>query len=132
MDASVQGYLAAGVPAAKLNVGLPFYGRGWASVSDVNDGLYQPAGRLPRGTWEKGVEDFKVLEDKGFPGFWDPVAQAYWIFDGNTFWTYDNAASVLNKMGYVKNEGLGGVMFWELTGDDAAGTLIHAINEGLQ
>ncbi|MCP4538892.1 MAG: glycoside hydrolase family 18 protein, partial [Chloroflexi bacterium] len=131
-DTAVQGYLAAGVPADKLILGIPFFGHGWASVPDVNDGLYQSAGRLPRGTWEKGIEDFEALEAKGYPGFWDPVAQAYWIFNGSTFWSYDNAASVSNKMDYINSQGLGGVMFWELTGDDPAGTLITAIANGLE
>ena len=64
---------------------------------------------MPRGTWEKGVDDFEVLEAKGYPGYWDPVAQASWLFDGKTFWTYDNAASVANKMAYVDAQDLRGV-----------------------
>jgi chitinase len=129
-DTSVRGYLDAGVPANKLTLGLPFYGRGWASVPDINNGLCQGAGRLPRGTWEKGVEDFEVLEAKGYPGFWDPVAQAHWIYDGRTFWTYDNADSVARKMAYIRDASLRGVMFWELSGDDPEGSLITAIANG--
>ncbi len=43
VDAAVQAYLAAGVPPKKLTVGVPFYGRGWQGVPDVNHGLFQPA-----------------------------------------------------------------------------------------
>lgn len=131
-DASVQSYLAAGVPAAKLTLGIPFYGRGWSGVPNVNHGLYQSASRLPRGVWEKGVNDYDVLQALGYPSYWDPVAQAHWIFNGSTFWTYDDAASIANKMAYVNDQGLLGVMFWELTGDDDAGTLVQAIGNGLQ
>ena len=134
-DASVQAYVdAAGVPATKIHLGLPFYGRGWASVQDHNDGdgLYQHAGRIPRGTWEKGSEDYKVLKNKGYPGFWDYEAMAHWIYNGNTFWSYDNEISIGSKMEYINAQGLGGVMFWELSGDDPEGTLIHAIGAGLQ
>lgn len=129
---AVQGYIQAGVPAEKINLGLPFYGRGWASVPDINDGLYQSAGRIPRGTWEKGSEDYKVLKNKGYPGFWDEETQAHWIYNGNVFWTYDNETSIISKMDYIHSQDLSGVMFWELSGDDPDGTLIHAIATGLQ
>ncbi len=132
VDTAIQGYLTAGVPADKLILGLPFYGRGWASVTNENNGLYQHAGRIPKGTWEKGIEDYKVLKNKGYPGFWDEETQAYWIFNGNTFWTYDNTQSIAAKTSYINDLGLGGVMFWELSGDDAEGTLIHAIGSGLE
>jgi chitinase len=128
---AVQGYLAGGVPADKLTLGLPFYGHGWTRVPNVDDGLYQPAGGLPRGTWQKGIEDFEVLEAKGYPGFWDPLAQAHWIYNGKTFWSYDNADSVAAKMDYINGQELRGVMFWELSGDDPGGTLVSAIGNGL-
>ena len=41
-DAAVREFLAAGVPAAKLVLGVPFYGRGWMDVRADRNGLYQP------------------------------------------------------------------------------------------
>ena len=46
-DRSVNEFLAAGVPAAKLVLGVPFYGRAWGDVKPENDGLFQP-GKPPR------------------------------------------------------------------------------------
>jgi chitinase len=42
-DYAIQLYKQKGVPASKLLLGVGFYGRGWAGVSNVNGGLNQPA-----------------------------------------------------------------------------------------
>jgi chitinase len=132
-DKTVRGYLAGGVPASKLVLGLPFMGHGWTGVADGGaHGLYQLAAGVAPGTFEAGVEDFKTLEALGYPGYWDDQSQAYWIYNGSVFWSYDNAASATNKMSYVKAMNLRGAMFWELSGDSADGALITAIWEGLQ
>jgi chitinase len=116
--------------SSKIVLGLPFYGRGWARVpAGGNDGLYQVAGSLPRGTWERGVDDYKVLKTKGYPEFWDDAAKASWLYNGTVFWTFDSPRAVREKMRYIYDRNLKGVMFWELSGDD--GTLIKAINDCL-
>jgi len=38
---------------------------------------------------------------------------------------------VTHKMGYMRSAGLAGAMICDLPGDDAAGSLIHAIAAGL-
>ncbi len=43
VDAVVQDYLDAGIPADKLVMGVPFYGYAWVGVGYTNDGLYQPS-----------------------------------------------------------------------------------------
>jgi chitinase len=129
IDRAVTEYLV-DVPASKLIVGVPFYGRGWAGVTDINDGLYQPYSRLPRGRFEKGIDDYKELTSLTVS--WDPVAEASYSFDGSTFWTFDDPACITNKMNYIKAQNLCGAMFWELSGDTEDGQLITAIDSGLQ
>jgi chitinase len=131
---TVAGYLKARVPASKIVVGLPFYGHGWTGVTDVNHGLYQAATGAAPGTWEAGTEDFKVLETltgSGFNRYWDRRTQNAWLFDGTTFWTYDDARTIAVKAELVKRMRLGGMMFWELSGDNSSGTLVTAIAAGL-
>jgi chitinase len=130
---AVQAYKNAGVPAAKIVLGVPFYGRGWTNVPNVNNGLYQPSSTAAPGTYEAGIEDYKVLKNlTGYGQFRHPEAQAFWIFNGSTFWSYDDPTSLTNKMNYIKAQGLGGAMFWEASGDDATGSLVTAIYNGLR
>jgi chitinase len=116
-----------GVPANKLLIGVPFYGRGWRGVPAVNDGLCQEARGVPRGTYEKGVEDYSVLAAAGKPSFHDEAAAAHWTFDGQEFWTFDDPQSLGWKVEFIRSEGLRGTMFWEMSGDSDTGDLIRAL-----
>ncbi|MFG6447883.1 glycosyl hydrolase family 18 protein [Roseateles sp. BYS180W] len=130
-DAALQAFLNKGVPAKKLNLGIGFYGRGWTNVPNINQGLYQSGVAAPA-TYEKGIEDYKVLKTLGWPSFVDPQSRAQWIFNGSTFWSFDTPVQITEKMGYAKAKGLGGAFFWEFSGDDAQGSLIKAMGNGLK
>jgi chitinase len=119
-------YLTGGVPANKLLLGVPFYGRGWRGVPAVNDGFCQEARGVPRGTYEKGVEDYSVLAAAGKPSFHDEGTAAHWTFDGQEFWTFDDPQSLGWKVDYIQTQGLRGTMFWEMSGDSDTGDLIRA------
>jgi chitinase len=41
IDYTISAYLQAGVPARKLVLGIPLYGRGWTGVPSTHHGLYQ-------------------------------------------------------------------------------------------
>ena len=79
-----------------------------------------------------GNEDYRVLKNLAWPSFIDPVARAHWIYNGTTFWSFDNPAIITEKMNYTKVQGLGGAFFWELSGDDAQGTLAKTMSAGLE
>jgi len=130
-DKAVQAYLTAGVPGSKLLLGVPFYGRGWRGVSAVDDGLCQEARGLPRGTYEKGVDDYEVIAASGDQVFSDPEAAAQWTFDGNEFWSFDGPKSLGWKSDYVESKELRGIMFWELSGDTPRGDLLEALRSAL-
>ncbi len=117
VDDAVSRMLAEGVPAKKLVLGVPFYGRGWQGVDNKNNGLYQKATGGAKGTYEAGVEDYKVLKNAPGQVFVHPVTKQSWKFDGNTFWSYDTPAVIQTKVEYVKQKGLGGAFSWSLDGD---------------
>lgn len=128
VENTVNAYLKAGAEPADLNLGLAFYGRGWTNVSEKgNNGLFK-SGSTPvgtgfgLGTWEGGVFDYWDLEKnyvgkKGFKRYFDQEAKVPYLFDGSTFISYDDKESILEKLSFAKKKGLGGVMFWEFSGD---------------
>ena len=119
---AVDSYLNAGFPAQKLVLGLPLYGRGWESVSNNQNGLYQRATNASVGTWEKGVFDYTDIKNNYLPTmtrFWDAEAQVPYLYDpARKLWiSYDDPQSIKIKTEYIKAKGLGGAMLWELSGD---------------
>lgn len=64
-------------------------------------------------------------------GYEDATAGAAWLFDGTTFWTFDDPPVMTAEAQYVARKHLGGMMFWELSGDPPNGELIAAIANGL-
>ncbi|MFI8520375.1 glycosyl hydrolase family 18 protein [Streptomyces sp. NPDC085481] len=120
-------YKAKGVPAAKLLLGIGFYGRGWTGVTQSAPG--GTATGPAAGTYEQGIEDYKVLKNS-CPANGTVAGTAY-AHCGTNWWSYDTPATVTSKMSWAKNQGLGGAFFWEFSGDTGNGELVGAINSGL-
>ena len=122
-DAAIQKLKGKGIPAAKLLLGIGFYGRGWAGVTQAAPGG-SATGAAP-GTYEAGNEDYKVLKAR-CPASGTIAGTAY-AFCGNQWWSYDTPATIRGKMAYTRTQGLGGAFFWELSGDTTNGELITAM-----
>ncbi len=108
---------------------MPFYGRGWTGVASGNNGLYQKAGSAAKGTYEAGIEDYKVLKTAPGKVFVHPVTKQSWKFDGSTFWSYDTPEVIQTKVDYAKQKGLGGVFSWSFDGDTSNTELTRAMNK---
>ena len=105
-DKAVKAHIAAGVPAEKLVLGMPFYGRGGLKISSFNDykDLHRHTGVVEK--WnEKSMVPY--LEDE----------------DGVLQLGYDNPRSLKIKCDYVKENGLKGAMYWDYDGDNEDGDL---------
>ncbi|WPB89580.1 glycoside hydrolase family 18 protein [Streptomyces malaysiensis] len=123
-DAAIQKLKGLGVPASKLLLGIGFYGRGWSGVTqDAPGGT--ATGAAP-GTYEAGIEDYKVLKNS-CPANGTVAGTAY-AHCGNQWWSYDTPSTIGGKMDYKRQQGLGGTFFWELSGDTSNGELIKSIN----
>lgn len=114
---AVQLFLKQGVPAGKLVFGTPFYGYDYPQVSSsVSHGLYQPFA----GTGESVTYHTIMTNDfgqKGFVRYWDSAAEEPWLFNGSELISYDDPVSIYYKTRYVNQQHLGGMMFWDLSGD---------------
>ncbi|MFD4778957.1 glycoside hydrolase family 18 protein, partial [Streptomyces sp. NPDC058427] len=107
-DAAISKLKAAGVPASKLLLGIGFYGRGWSGVTQDEPGG-TATGAAP-GTYEAGIEDYKVLKNS-CPATGTVAGTAY-AHCGTDWWSYDTPATIGTKMEYKNEQGLGGTFLW--------------------
>nr|WP_285761995.1 glycosyl hydrolase family 18 protein [Nocardiopsis ansamitocini] len=131
-EIALDAWTSRGADPADIVLGVPFYGRGWTGVAPGpnGDGLFQTASGPAPGPYEAGIEDFKNLKNlSGYTLHRD--AGTAWLYNGTTWWQFDDAVSMTEKVDWARAEGLGGVMIWSLDGDDSNGTLITAIDTAL-
>jgi len=162
------------IPASKLTFGVPMYGRGFKSVDtgawDGYKGLFQftddsTRRRVPKGTWDGGK-----WGNTGVFGYWDillnygggeeqPMGNVWrvkppftarpygpYVLTGDLFIGFDDRDSLADKMIYLTDHDMAGVMFWDFPGDisraqieqgvagasDAEKSLIHHIANTLE
>lgn len=122
-DGMVNSFIAAGVPPAKLGVGIAFYGVVWnAGTGTTTGGAAQP-----RQSWTTAPSTTAIPFDTIMSTYfqpqryrWDAEAQAaYLTIDeagsaNDKFISYDDVRACQSKVSYARNRGLGGVMIWEL------------------
>jgi chitinase len=132
VECAVRQYLDAGVPARKLVVGVPFYGRAFADVTAHDDGLDQRYGRYQGDNpWPQLVADF--IDRNGYERHWDDTAKEPYLWNATTrtFVSYDDPQSLALKAQFVKARGLGGKMYWEQS-QDPNGELLEVLVRGLR
>ena len=120
VDDTVKQYEAAGIPAAKLGIGVAFYGYIWSRVTGPKQSV--------KGLTAKDINDgadYSLIMDQYYQPdryHWDDQAKApYLSIDApdpkdRKFISYDDARLCALKIAYVKQEKLGGVIIWELGG----------------
>jgi chitinase len=125
-DYAVRGFLQAGVPAEKIIFGVPFYGKGWQGIKDVNHGLYQPAAAPAQtGGSNRELKDLPEADRK-----YSSKAVTCTVWSNSTFWSYDCPQALHKKMSYIRHHHLGGVMFWELSQDTPEMESLHILSGG--
>lgn len=131
-DKCVSWLLNQNIPADKLIIGAAFYARVWEGVSAENNGLYQ------KGVFKEAVDYHKFnqyfSDTSGFVYHWDEKAKAPYQYNAQKqlFATFDNERSIEEKAKYVRNLGLGGIMFWELVLDKPQNGLVELMHRVLK
>jgi chitinase len=118
VQSSAARYLAVGVPAAKLGIGLPFYGACWRGAT----GPDQTVPGMSIVAEDNTMSYRNIRANYGFAArLWDATAQAAYLSyaaptgpQGCQFVTYEDEQSIAAKGAYVKSAGLGGAIVWTI------------------
>jgi len=120
IDSSVGLYLDAGVPVAKLGIGIGFYGLCYSepvtgpdqpldgSTILASDGTMSYA-NIMGSYFDAGVRQWDTTARVPYLSFSSPQAP-----DGCTYVSYDDEQSIQEKGDYLRSQGLGGVIQWEI------------------
>lgn len=126
---TVEEHIEFGVPAEKLVLGIPFYGRMWEGVTPDSNGLFQP------GTFKMGLPFHQIYAftlTSNYQRVWDEKAQAPYLYSAkdSTWITFEDPESIRKKIDFIHEKGLKGGMFWEFS-EDSTGQLLKTLHEGL-
>ncbi|CAG8013532.1 unnamed protein product [Penicillium nalgiovense] len=114
-DQAIDYYTSHGVASYNIVLGMPLYGRAFTDTSGPGQ-LYNGVGV---GSWGDGVWDYKALPQTGCKvANLDQEGASYCYNPGSRlFISYDTPEVARKKGEYIKSKGLGGGMWWELSGD---------------
>lgn len=120
-----------GVHPSKLVLGMPLYGRSFLNT----DGPGTPFSGVGKGSWEAGSYDYKVLPLPGSTPAFDARLVASSCYNPSTreWISYDSPESAAAKATFINVNGLGGAMWWELSGDRQRGEggLVAIVKDGM-
>ncbi len=122
-EGMVNDFIAAGVPASKLGIGVAFYGCMWAGgTGGTNGGVTAPLQSYATDPTNSEV-NFSTIMSTYYTSnryHWDDTAQTCYLSIDNPgstndmFISYDDERTCQSKVSYARNRGLGGIMIWEL------------------
>ena len=125
-DGMISDYTKAGVPISKLGIGIDFYGYIWSGGNGTPTG----GATAPGQSWTSdpnvtaNVPYYEIMDNYYQASYYrfDSGAQASYLSIDNSgsandkFISYDDEVTCASKVNYVKNNGLGGLIIWELGG----------------
>jgi chitinase len=138
LNGTVQGLKSLGVNLSKVTLGAPFYGRGvvCSGTAALNGATtkrqetVQPDGPVQTcadyTNWAKDLWDGTppysyILQatgsGSGWTEYWDDNAKVPYKVKGNYFLSFDNERSIEAKAQFIKDQGLAGVIVWQVYGD---------------
>ncbi|OEL38094.1 hypothetical protein BAE44_0000887 [Dichanthelium oligosanthes] len=137
----VVSWIDAGVPAGKVVMGLPLYGRSWFLRNKANSGVGAPvvaAGPKQRGSNATGVMSYAEVQKVAAAGgggrravttTYDNASVACYLSMGDVWVAFDGAAVVSEKLAFAVRRGLLGYFLWPVNYDDANLTVSRTASE---
>ncbi len=121
---------AMGVPSHQITIGAAFYGRGWKVTPNMDSPIKEIPGYMMEqkgmatGDWGQQFGSYSWIIDQtkketGWQLVKNYVTQTTWYYNKaqGIIWSTDTPWSVNNKVNFVKQEDLGGILVWEMAGE---------------
>lgn len=125
VDQIIQGFLTRNVDSKKLLLGIPAYSYGWTDVK-LKDGVPYASGKPI--DIDKTDLSYKAIQDKylnasAYKRYFDDESKAAYLYNGDTFISYEDKEALEAKVQYIRDYKLGGVMVWEYHRDAEDGLI---------
>ncbi len=134
VDFNVGRLLAAGVPPAKLGLGVGFYGTCWNGVTGPGQSI--GTATVPATDNDMSYTNVVSLYRPLMTEAYDDLAEAPFLSSDTpqgpqacTFVSYETARSIAAKGAYARSKGLGGTIVWTI--NQAHGAVDHVTPDGL-
>lgn len=132
IDQIITMYLDHGIDSKKLLLGVPAYSYGWKDVNGDKDGLFAPGKPIDIDkvdlSYKKLEKDY--LNNNGYKRYYDNKAKAAYLYNGNTFISYEDKEALKEKVNYIKRKDLAGAMVWQYA-QDAEDGIVKFLTEHL-
>lgn len=132
-DGAIQEFLAAGFQPAKLGIGINTYGYLWQGKGPEDVSIPGKIWKFPPKVTELTYGEVAKYVRNSSP-LWDEQAKVPYISipQMNQFLSYEDSRGIEAKLNYVRQNGLGGVILWDIGRDGQNETakrrLLSAIN----
>lgn len=115
-DEGVRAHIESGVPADKIVLGVPFYGHG------------------KKGEYPDFINYRNIDEYDGLKMVYDEKACVPYMVneDGEYVITFESPQSLRIKCDYINANGLGGIMFWDYSGDTDKSDLLKVLKKHIK
>nr|GMD82846.1 class V chitinase-like [Ipomoea batatas] len=114
-------WIAAGLGAKKLVLGMPLYGKAWRLVDPSKPGFLVPTSgsAIPNNQYgDISYKDIKkFISDNGAKQGYNSTYVSNYCYAGTTFIGYDDVQSISAKVSYAKKKGLRGYFEWQAAQD---------------
>lgn len=126
VQSSINHWIDVGMPAGKIILGVPMYGRSYTINKKMENGIDSPAGAYGnsgRFTQQSGLLSYYEVCDFIINHNWTVVEDEAgpYAYKNNQWVSYDDPSSIERKMKFVRDVKLGGASIWALDFDDFQG-----------
>ncbi|MFL1675702.1 glycoside hydrolase family 18 protein [Paenibacillus dendritiformis] len=132
IDQVITMYLDHEIDSKKLLLGVPAYSYGWKDVKSKTDGAFSPGKPIDIDNTDLSYKTIEksYLNKNGYKRYYDDQAKTAYLYNGNTFISYEDKEALAEKVKYIKAKDLGGAMVWEYS-QDAEDGIVKFLGENV-